>query len=81
MDDSWRFCPTCGKPNEINDAIAGTVERWRRRVGKSKNEHTMAELVTELQTEVSARIHQLREDLAEAKRKLATPLPTPPPES
>ena len=71
MDDGWRFCPKCGKPNTVNDTIAGTVQRWRRRVGKRKNDVTIAELVAELQTEVSAGIQQLRDELKTYKEKAA----------
>lgn len=53
MDPTWRFCPRCGSGSVVSEAIETIVQNWRRRVGKAKNENTIAELIKELQVGVA----------------------------
>lgn len=64
MDPTWRFCPKCGSGSIVSDAIATIVQDWRKRVGKAKNEFTIAELIRELQVGVAGHFERaLRDEL------------------
>ena len=73
MDPTWRFCPRCGSGSVVSDAIETIVQGWRQRVGKAKNEFTIAELIKELQVGVADHFERALKEEVE-KRVRAEPL-------